>query len=339
MERTLPALRPIRWILVSILVAFAIWGLWWATHHYVGLDGDWMNYRATFDRILAGGPLYADYQAEPYSMLVATVDGGYVYPPSSVPMLALTTWLWPWRILNLGLLLAGTWVATRNWLAVALMLAFVGTWASWANGNVMPALVGLYGIAYGSQARWPAVIAGAVKVYPLVLLVLAWRRGEPLRWPIIATIAIGAISILGGYVPIALNGRPFCEDNQILSVQCMHPPLAYAVSAFLLLGAIAARTDRLAFALLCLAPFALAPDWTWGTWLLPMMAMLVLGTGLLKPRHGQVVLLQRRCSGRALIADDDVPAVGVVVKDVTVAPVLVGGVNVMRPVPGRPPVR
>lgn len=271
---------------LSTLAAIAVAGLVWALNFYPGLDGDWLSYRATFDRLAAGGPLYPAFQAAPFSLYDAAWGAGYVYPPSSVVMLPAAYWLWPWRVLNLAILAGGVWAASRRPWAVGVVLAHPATWASFANGQAMPMLVGLYGLAYAAPRAtgWLAVLGAAVKVFPADLLILAWRRGQPIRGAGLALAGLVAWAVLGGYGAVMLNAEPICHGQPILALHCTSAPLAYAVAAFLLLGAIAARSDRLAFALLCLAPFAAAPDWTWAYFLLPLMALVVLAPVVVEVR-------------------------------------------------------
>ena len=258
------------------LAALGAVGLWAASRGYPGVNGDWTSYHAALDRLLSGGPLYTALQQHPYSLLQANYGGGYVYPLSSVPVLLLTAWVLPWRLLNLAILLLGVRVATRSWLAVAMMSAFAGTWATWANGNVMPAIVGLYGIAYGSTARWPAVIAGAIKVFPLTLLVLAWKRREPMTWALAASLVIAVMVLLDGFIPAFRNAEGICQGQPILALSCWSGGAAWAAAALLGTLAVVVQSDRLRFALLCVAPFLAAPDWTWAYWQLPMLGALVL---------------------------------------------------------------
>lgn len=259
-------------VATAMLTLIGITGLLVLLRTYPGLDGDWASYRATLDRVLSGGPLYPAFQFRPYSLIDAARGAGYVYPPTSVPMLPLTADVMAWRLLNLVVLLAGTWAATRRPLTVALVLAFPGTWAVFANGNAMGLIVGLYGFAWAGPARWIAVIAAGIKVWPASLLILSWRRGEPMRWAILATAGLVAISIVGGYLPVMLNAGAICSNYPVESLHCASPVGSMMVSGLLLIVSVLVPSQRACFAALCLSVFALAPDWTWAYLLLPLMA-------------------------------------------------------------------
>lgn len=260
--------------LTIALTAFGIWGLFAVGHTLVADGADWMTYRATLERLLSGGPLYTDLQAEPYNLADAAFGGGYVYPATSVPLLPLAYFIWPWRLLNLVVLLAGTYAATRRPLAVALMLAFPGTWATLALGNVMPIIVGLLGFAYAGPARWWTVAATAIKVWPAIFLVLAWRRKEPLLGAVLGVAGIAVVSFLTGYGPVAINAEPICGGYPLVSLYCRSEPAAYALGGLVGVLALVARSDRACFAALCVSAFLVAPDWGWAYLLLLVLAVM-----------------------------------------------------------------
>ena len=164
---------------------------------------DWATYRAGVHRLFSGGSLYAPFQlAGPYPLRAAAGGFGFVYPPSSVPMVAPVALSGSigravWFALGPALYLSGVAAVLRRetgslhalWIVPFALAA--GPWfpQALASGNATLLLAGFLAWAW-AVPRTAGAIAGlglAIKLAMGAIVVWAWReRG----W---RAVAIGAL--------------------------------------------------------------------------------------------------------------------------------------------------
>lgn len=249
--------------------------------------GDFNSYSAAVHRALNGDPIYTAVQlAGPYHLPDISQGRGFVYPPTAIPFLIPAA--------------LGSSAAILLMLGSLALLAFVTTeiiraelhpyaWIGWPVaglllispiagdaiyvGQVTPLLAA----GYGASWLWPrisgmvAVVGGALKIYPLVLLVWAIRNRVSLRLPLVLGASlIGAATVWLG-PPVWLH---FWTAWQNALPQCVPPSLGSLTCAFgrtgeliglgaalaLSLLAVRAGGPAVAFLLLAIASVVAAPD-------------------------------------------------------------------------------
>lgn len=196
---------------IAVVAISVIWRLRfmaeWSTH---GTPfSDWQHYAMAWNRVIAGGSLYAPEQLTGYFTFPQMLFIGWAYPPAAVVLWAPFA-SWPagwiaWTVVNVGLLLTALWaVATRTWPerrveTFALMLLVLSQFNPFIEaaqlGNPDLALAGLLMWAWIGGPR-AAVLAGVVgglaKIAPVAMLLYARRFGW--RW---TAYGVGALVVIG----------------------------------------------------------------------------------------------------------------------------------------------
>ncbi len=278
---------------------------------------DWVSYSSAARRFLAGEPLYITAQlAGPYRM--ADIAGlGYVYPPPSVllfvPFLALGPTAW--AIANALLFASGmAAIARREFgryagLALGVVLLASGLTSPYLDamlmGNVSLGIAGLFAWAWAlGRGSGPvgvvAAIGSLIKLHPFALA--GWTRVADAR----RTIGL-AVGVAGGLtfltLPIvgvanwvdfgraARNAVPLCGFG-IDAVACqvrpvvgdLTTPILVMLSGLLVVAAIWARHDLVAFALIVTAVIVPHPEVFPHTFLLVEVLLFALVGSLVRHR-------------------------------------------------------
>lgn len=271
-------------------------------------DADFTTFATAVRRALDGQAIYAPFQLEgPYELGQAAGGGGFVYPPSAVPLLLVLTAAGGF-VFRLAGLLAMVAVAFRilrphltPFRAAFLYIALLATpfmRDSLKAGQADPFIAAGLGLIwlYPRGTAYFALIGGAFKIFPLAALVWAIRKRAEFARPIAVLVLLvtAATTWLGleswsQYLTTFLNGRPGCYPHGLPSFACVLPiggSLAgYAIAAVLVLGAWRAGDDRRAFFLIALAMIVPAPDLYPRYLLIPLMGAVPLFERYLNVRN------------------------------------------------------
>jgi hypothetical protein len=267
------------------LVSVAVVLPWWGFH-------DFQTYQLAIERVLSGGELYAAYQLSgPYS-LIDVVGSGFVYPPSAVPVLVWTPAVIP-VVAVLLMMIGMLWVAlaiTQHapmW-AQAVAVALLGfsplAWDAIASGQITPLLAMCLGMVWITRRGEWAVVAAAIKVFPIVWLAFTARsrRIGPMLGPLALALGIGAAAtvVVGAegwsqFATVLRNGEAWCAFPSLGSFPCAGVPAAgYVLTAAAVAGALLVRDERMAFLLVAIGSIAASPDIYPNYLLIPAMGLL-----------------------------------------------------------------
>lgn len=271
---------------LAALVALAAWqvvdlGSAFATNGHLA---DAASYRGAVDRWLSGASPYSAEQLSGRHTLGSAVGGsGFVYPPSALVL---------FLPLALGFEATLAWVLLTHaaFLAVVLLVGrreLTGMPAATALVPVLAALAlpGMDEMRFGNAsaliaalvgAMWLlprysaalAVVAGAIKVFPLLGAAWGWRWGGTLRPAGIAGVLLLVISLSAGpwrwveWVTAMSTAVPSCPDWALTSAACATGSSlpGFALAAVLAIGAILAPSRAVGFFLLTVAMIVPAPD-------------------------------------------------------------------------------
>jgi len=285
---------------------------------------DWLVYRDTVLRGLAGLSLFDARQLSGQYVMSDVLATGSAYPPPSVVVLLPFSLGLPglvaWLVLSFGLLVSGLWVALRRDLGVRApipvactilgLLVFLPFANAVITANVNIVLAGIYAWSWALGRSEPrvgilAALGAAMKVVPGVLVL--WPTGKARRRSIVmagltfAVLTLASVPMVGTgswveFVMALANRAPDCVDAPP-SIPCIVGPLlgsatgqlvAIAVSLACLGLAIRTRHDRLAFVLFGAAMMAPVANLHLHYWLFAYVAGVVVAGGalarLLAPR-------------------------------------------------------
>lgn len=249
--------------------------------------GDFASYSAAVHRAIDGEAIYTAVQLSgPYHLPDISAGRGFVYPPTAILLLipaALgSTAAILFMLGSLGLLAFVTteiikaelrpyaWI---GWPIASLLLISPLAGDAIYVGQVTPLLAAGYGAAW----LWPrisglvAVAGGAVKIYPLVLLLWAIRNRVSVRLPLVlgALLVVAAAVWLGPEVWLHFwtawqNAAPQCVPPSLGSLTCAFGQtgelLGLGAAFALSLLAVRAAGPPMAFFLLAIASVIGAPD-------------------------------------------------------------------------------
>jgi hypothetical protein len=253
----------------------------------VTILGDFNSYAAAVHRALAGDPVYSAVQlAGPYHLPDISQGRGFAYPPTAVLLLIPAALGTSAAILftlgSLGLLAYVTTEIIRvelrryswiGWPVAGLLLISPAAGDAIYVGQVTPLLAAGYGAAW----LWPrtsgfaGIAGGAVKIYPLALLLWAIRNRVSVKLPL----ALGGLLIAAATVWLGPEAwLQFWTASQNALPQCTFPSLGSLSCAFgrtgevlglvaaIALSLLAVRTPwpSLAFLMLAVASVIAAPD-------------------------------------------------------------------------------
>ena len=269
---------------------------------------DFDTYAATGERILAGEPVYAGWQFEPYVLIDAARGNGFVYPPSSAVLLTWAAWTPAilWRLTNLMALIVVSALMvkhrglTTTVAAITVLMLFSPMWNAWANGQVTPLLAAGFGLAwiYPKWAWAVAALGGAIKLFPFILLawVLRERGWREVGYGIALAVGIALLTLpvtgagaWGDFIQVLRNGEPNCTYAPINSVRCVLGPsigpeaaqlLSFVTAAAMTALAVVVGSRALAFVLLSSAVIVAAPDLNRPYWLFLFIGGLAVVSGI-----------------------------------------------------------
>ena len=275
-----------RWLRIGALALVLIGAMLSASYWLHADFADSASYTAAVQRSLAGGSPYTALQTAPYPLPDVAHGRGFIYPPSAIllllPFAAGSGWVW--NGLMLATLAAALWVVGRGALLVAVVLASPLVAEAMQVGQITPLIaVGIL-VAW----RWPrgtAWVAGAgalLKLFPVLLLVWAIRKRQPILMPL----AVGALTLAGSFIwpghwvdflAAWRNGQPACWSSEVPSFACLGIGwLGPVVAIALTVAAWRVRADAAAFALLGWAMIAPSPDLWMNYLLIPLVSSLPL---------------------------------------------------------------
>jgi hypothetical protein len=254
--------------------------------------------------------------AGPYQLDDAAWGMGFVYAPM-VSFLFAPLLVDPvpylWNLLNVAAFVTvGLAIVRKEWghmgglgTTVTLAVLLVQPGLREVNeGQVSPAIAALFG-AMWIAPRWSGVLAGAagaIKLFPLLGLVWAWRQRAPLIGPLAITAVvslIGLVFVPGWYrdwIVALVNARPGCPSIALPSFGCAGVGwVGYAMAFGLAIAARFLRRDENAFALLSVAFIVPAADLYWGYMLIPFLGFLPLAIRLLGAASGRLVAESSAC--------------------------------------------
>ncbi|MBA3688826.1 MAG: DUF2029 domain-containing protein [Chloroflexi bacterium] len=248
---------------------------------------DFNSYAATAHRALDGEAVYTAVQlAGPYHLQDVSEGRGFAYPPTAVLLLLPAALGSPAAIpflLGSLALLAFVMIeivrvelrdhAWIGWPIAGLLLLSPFAGDAIYVGQVTPLLAA----GYGASWLWPrisgivAVTGGAVKIYPLVLLIWAVRNQVSVRLPLVlGTLLLAAATLWLGtdawvqFWTASQNAIPQCAQPSLGSFACAFGRIGEFVGlgAALTLALFAARASSppVAFLLLATASVIAAPD-------------------------------------------------------------------------------
>ncbi len=237
---------------------------------------DWMSYHNGAARLVLDGSPYSDMQFSGYKLDQAAWGRGFVYPPPAAFLLfptLLGTWTF-WAI-NAGAVVfigVSALIAVREglpWYMCALVAALAFAQPGLAEireGQLSPWIASAIGLMWlrKSAAGWLSVLAGLIKVYPLLGLLWAYRQRAGLRGPL--ALALLSVVVLFPlwleWVAVMSNAHAGCPSISLPSFTCTAGAAwpGYVAAAALAVVALRVRSDRVAFLALSLAMIASAPD-------------------------------------------------------------------------------
>lgn len=311
-QRSLTQLRwPARTVVGVAMAAMALYGaarlIAYSTARYGAITPDGTTYTAAVERWLAGISPYTPMQSAPYLLTDASWGMGFVYPPTALPIVGAFNLVGVelWRFLNLGALILAALLVVRKERGRVTVLSAVATlayllinpfvWSAWANAQITPALVALMtiGYVYPRTAGPGALIGGLVKVYPVAMLLWAFRerRWRGIRDGIIVGAALVALSMpfvgheWSHFLVATRNALPSCNVGDPDSIRCIVGEpygqlIALAIGGAVSALSLAVRDRRIAFACLMFGIMLTSPDLNWAYWLLPSIGLLPALAGL-----------------------------------------------------------
>jgi hypothetical protein len=253
----------------------------------VTILGDFNSYAAAVHRALDGDPIYSAVQlAGPYHLPDISQGRGFAYPPTAIliliPAALGTSAAILFILLSLSLLAYVMIEIVRvelpryawiGWPVAGLLLISPAAGDAIYVGQITPLLAAGYGAAW----LWPrtsgfaGVAGGAVKIYPVVLVLWAMRNRVDVKVPL----AIGALLIVASVIWLGPetwvhfwtasgNALPQCTFPALGSLTCAFGRTGevLGVAAAIGLSLLAFRTARptVAFLLLAVASVIAAPD-------------------------------------------------------------------------------
>jgi hypothetical protein len=249
---------------VGTLVTGAILDIDWGTWTFA----DYSSYAEATRRALAGESPYTPMQMVPYSLVDVAHGGGFVYPPTAIPLLAWTIVVPPLLgtvgmtavLLYVGLSMTVGW--TRI-LAVAVLGFSPLAWDAIYVGQVTPLIAAAFGALWlTGRSEW-AALAGMVKVFPFVGL--PWGRTILHAAALTALVAASVTVVLGADEWVRFgaawsNAEALCQAPSWGSFECLGVPwLGWAVAALMVVAAVV-RRDEVGFALLGIGAVMPSPD-------------------------------------------------------------------------------
>jgi Glycosyltransferase family 87 len=280
------ASRLVRGAAVAIVLVVIAWqiGNLGATLAREGHLADASSYHAAVQRWLSGSsPYSAEQLSGPHTMGSAVGGNGFVYPPLALPLfLPLAPGVeatLAWVLLTHAAFLVVVFAIARRELGdlplaaslvvVALALALPGM-NEIRLGNASALIATLIGLIW-LLPRWGAlfaVIAGSIKVFPLLAVPWSARWGASLVPAAVVGLVLVAISLLIGpqrwveWVTAMTTAVPSCPTWALPSLPCVTGSSVPGVllAAVLFIGAIAAPSRPIGFLLLSVAMIVPAPD-------------------------------------------------------------------------------
>lgn len=257
-------------------------------------DADFITFATAVRRALDGQPIYAPFQLEgPYELGQAAGGGGFVYPPSAVPLMFALTAAggFIFRLTGLLAMVAVAFRILRRHLSpLRAAVIYMGLLAtpfmrdSLKAGQADPFIAAGLGLIwlYPRGAAYFALLGGAMKIFPLAALVWVVRNRAEVMRPVAmlgalvltTTVWLGAES-WSQYLTTFLNGRPGCYPHGLPSFACVLPVggsiVGYVIAGSLVLAAWRAKDDRTAFFVMTLGMIVPAPDLYPRYLLIPLM--------------------------------------------------------------------
>jgi hypothetical protein len=246
---------------------------------------DASSYRAAVDRWLSGASPYGGEQLSgPHTMGSAVGGAGFVYPPPALVLFlplalgfgATLVWVLLTHAAFVGVVFLiarselGTLPASASVVPVLAALAMPGLVEGLRFGNASALIATLVGAMWLLPRHGAvfAVVAGAIKVFPLIGA--AWAtRWESSRVPAIAVgLGLLTFSLFVGvdrwseWVISMTTAVPSCPDWALASMPCATGSAlpGFVLAAVLGIGAILARSRSIGFLLITVAMIVPAPD-------------------------------------------------------------------------------
>lgn len=293
-----------QWLTHAAVLAAAVVLVAWEVVNIGSLlatDGhlaDASSYRGAVERWLSGASPYSAEQLSGSHTLGSAVGGaGFVYPPSALVLflpLALgfeATLLWVLlthaAFVGVVFLIARRELANTP-LAAALVPVMVALALPGMNeirfGNASALIAALVG-AMWLLPRWAAVIAvlaGAIKVFPLIGAAWGARWGASIRPALAVGVGLVAISLTAGigrwaeWVTAMTTAIPSCPEWALESISCATGSSApgLLLAAAFVAGAVLAPSRAIGFLLLTVAMIVPAPDLYQHYLLIPFVGIL-----------------------------------------------------------------
>jgi hypothetical protein len=245
---------------------------------------DASSYHAAMERWLTGAsPYSAEQLSGPHTLGSAVGGAGFVYPPSALVLflpLALgfeATLLWV--LLTHAAFMLVVFLISRRELAgmpaAAVLVPVVGALALPGMGEIrfgnasalIAALVGSMWLL-PRHAAVLAVLAGAIKVFPLAGAGWAARWGASLRPAVVLGVVLVALSLTAGigrwgeWVTAMTTAVPSCPEWALVSTACATGSSlpGFVLAAVFVIGSMLAPSRSIGFLLLTVAMIAPAPD-------------------------------------------------------------------------------
>jgi len=301
-----------------LLAAWLIFGIG-TTLATSGHLADASSYRAAVERWLSGAsPYSAEQLSGPHTLGNAVGGAGFVYPPAALVLflpLALgfeATLLWV--LLTHAAFVGVVFLIARRELpgfpllaaliplVAALALPGMAEGIRFGNASALTAaLVGAMWLVPRYAAVF-AILAAAIKVFPLIGAPWAVRWGALVRPAIALGVGLVLLSLPAGvgrwfeWITAMTTAVPSCPDWALVSVACATgsslPGLVLATT--LLAGSVAAPSRAVGFLLMTVAMIAAAPDLYQHYLLIPFVG--ALPTACLAARRGAALASNRRSS-------------------------------------------
>jgi hypothetical protein len=284
------------------LVLFSLWTIVRVPSIWAG---DYLTYMAGGERLLAGEPLYPDFQLEgPFVLGNAAFGNGFVYPPTAAvaavpfalagPVVGFAVFATLSAILlGVTIALVGRKEGLSRGAAIAFGVAYVVSAAGiesittgQANTLVAASIAATW--VWPRTTGWLAVIGGLVKLFPAASLAWAVRERAPIVRPLIAGVAIVAVSVLflgwdawSAFITTIRNGHgtdlTIVPSLREMVGYVLDDPWAtlavYGLAGLLALVSLVVPSRYAAFAMVALAMIVPAPDWYLHYMLIPMAGL------------------------------------------------------------------
>lgn len=270
------------------------------------------SYQAAVNRWLAGDSPYAAAQLSgPHSLGDAAGGVGFVYPPTALPLflplaLGVDATL-VWVLLTHAAFVVVVFVIARRELQalpiagalglVAVALALPGL-EEIRFGNASALVASLLGLMWllPRHAAAFAVLAGAIKVFPLLGVPWAKRWGGSLTSAAALGALLLALSLMVGphrwieWTTAMTTATPSCQDWALVSLSCATGSAlpGLMLGGVLFIGALAAPTRSVSFLLLTVAMITPAPDLYQHYLLVPFIGAIPVGCQALSRAWAQL---------------------------------------------------